>query len=65
MANVVPEGKRRIQKPVSLSPEAWAYLDEKAPLFARGGTGGRSKALEAMVFFARDYEVEKAKREAV
>ena len=56
MGNHVAEEKRRKQKQFMLSQEAIDYIELKAPLFARGKKGGGSRALEAMVIFAKKYE---------
>ena len=60
-----PETESRLRKKilVMLSPEAIEYLDEKAPLFARGARGGRSAALESMINFVAGYEAIEARKQ--
>lgn len=58
MANIKKKGTQRRAIQVMLSPEAIDFAEVKGmlPNFMRGKRGGRSRAIEAMIFFARDYE---------
>jgi len=66
MANVKDASKRRIAVPVTLDPEALAYLDLKAVRFARGKRGGRSEALNQIILLVKRLEpkLEELMREA-
>ena len=48
----------RVRTVLTLDPDAIKYVETKAELFKQGRRGGFSEAVNRMIFFCRDYEIE-------